>query len=417
MTSFQGDLVRPFAGLRPAINRGNDIAAPPYDVVSVSEARQAAAGKPYSFFRVSRAEIELSENVDPYAPEVYEKAAQNLVRFEREGVLVRDPTPCFYVYRITVEKKIQTGIVALASVTAYLENRIKKHELTRPSKEDDRVQQIDAVNAHTGPVLCAHKKNSTLSTILNQASDGIADVIAENVGGARHELWAVSEFDQIRHISEIMNEMDALYIADGHHRSAAGARVSVARRGANPDHNGNESYNGFLVVSFPEDEVTIRDYNRVIKDLNGLRREEFLKIVENDFRIEPLDGPFRPTRKRTFGLYLAGQWSQLSHKSEFLADDPLDNLDVSVLTNNILEPVLGIQDQRTDPRIDFVGGSRGPEEVARRVDMGDMEVGFTVFPTNMLELMKVADAGLIMPPKSTWFEPKLADGIISAPLN
>ncbi len=417
MTSLQGDLVRPFAGLRPASNRGNDIAAPPYDVVSVSEARQAAAGKPYSFFRVSRAEIEFSETVDPYAPEVYEKAAQNLIRFEREGVLERDPTPCFYVYRITVGEKTQTGVVVLASVAAYQENRIKKHELTRPSKEDDRVKQIEAVNAHTGPVLCVHKNNSVLSNILNQAADRVADVIAENVGGARHELWAIPDGAQIRHISEIMNEMDALYIADGHHRSAAGARVSATRRTANSEHCGDENYNGFLVVSFPENEVTILDYNRVIKDLNGLGRDEFLKVVENDFLIEPLDAPFRPPRKRTFGMYLAGQWSQLSHKRTSLNEDPLGSLDVTVLANGILEPVLGIRDQRTDPRIDFIGGSRGPEEVARRVDNGEMEVGFTVFPTNMSELMKVADAGLIMPPKSTWFEPKLADGIISAPLN
>lgn len=411
------NLVRPFAGLRPAPGRAADVAAPPYDVVNTDEARAMADGRPFSFFHVSRAEIDLPPETDPYAPEVYETAARNLKEFENTGALVRDETPCFYVYRITAGGRSQTGIAVSASVTAYDENRIKKHELTRPSKEDDRVRQIEAVNSITGPVLTVHRAHGELAELLATAATAAPDAVADGIGGARHELWVVSDPDTVAKIASIINAMDALYIADGHHRSAAGSRVAAARRAANPDHSGSEPYNGFLAVSFPDNEVTILDYNRVVRDLNGMTPDAFRAALAANFEIEPSEAPVRPPKVCTFGMYLDGEWSLLTPKVTPSTDDPVERLDVQVLARMVLEPLLGIADQRTDTRIDFVGGSRGPEEIARRVDSGEMAVGFTFFPTSLADLMAVADADMIMPPKSTWFEPKLADGMISLPLD
>ena len=417
MTSPRNDLVRPFAGLRPAQGRAGDVAAPPYDVVNTEEARAIAAGRPFCFFHVSRAEIDLPPDTDPYAVEVYEAAARNLKTFEEAGALVRDTAPCFYVYRLTANDVSQTGIAVSASVDAYLENRIKKHELTRPSKEDDRVRQIEAVNSITGPVLTVHKANDELADLLNRAAENEPDALADGVGGAKHELWVVSDPAAIDAIAVTLNRMEALYIADGHHRSAAGARIAAARRAANPDHDGTEAYNGFLAVSFPDDEVTILDYNRVVRDLNGMDAAQFISTLSKYFRIDPSDDPIRPGVSCTFGMYLDGQWSLLTPMEAAVTEDPVERLDVQVLARTILAPVLGIEDQRTDTRIDFVGGSRGPEEIARRVDSGEMALGFTLFPTGLADLMAVADADRIMPPKSTWFEPKLADGMISLPLD
>ncbi|MEC7488291.1 MAG: DUF1015 family protein [Pseudomonadota bacterium] len=410
-------LVRPFAGLRPAAGRANEIAAPPYDVVNAEEARAAAKEKPNSFFHISRAEIDLPENVDPYSDRVYETAGKNLQRFKQQGLLVRDTSPCFYVYRITKGEKVQTGVAALASVDAYLENRIRKHELTRPSKEDDRVRQINAVNSITGPVLCVHRSEPDLSSVLDRVAASPSAAIAQNVDGACHELWVISDVGVIKQIEGLLNQMDAIYIADGHHRSAASARVAMDRRKRNSLHHGRENYNGFLVVSFPQDEVRILDYNRVILDLNGLSPAEFMGILDKHFYIDNRIDPVRPSERLTFGLYLAGRWSLIRPRNQQLTQDPIKRLDVSVLSNMVFEPMLNVRDQRTDLRIDFVGGSRGPEEIARRVDSGEMAAGFTLFPTSLEDLMNVADAGMIMPPKSTWFDPKLADGMISVPLD
>ena len=411
------NLVRPFAGLRPAPGRAGDVAAPPYDVVNTEEARAIAAGRPFCFFHVSRAEIDLPADTDPYAAEVYETAVVNLKEFEAAGALIRDSSPCFYVYRITVGDTSQTGIAVSASVEAYDENRIKKHELTRPSKEDDRVRQIEAVNSITGPVLTVHRANSDLASLLASATESSPDAEAHGIGGATHELWVVSDTDTVERIACIMNGMDALYIADGHHRSAAGSRVAAARRAANPGHDGSEPYNGFLAVSFPDDEVTILDYNRVVRDLHGADSATFRVALAETFEIEVSDAPVRPANPCTFGMYLDGSWAVLTPKEPQPTDDPVERLDVQVLARMVLEPLLGIVDQRTDNRIDFVGGSRGPEEIARRVDSGEMAIGFTFFPTSLADLMAVADADMIMPPKSTWFEPKLADGMISLPLD
>ena len=417
MSFDKAPLVRPFAGMRPAPGRADEIAAPPYDVVSTDEARAAAEGKPLCFFHVSRAEIDLPPGTDPYADEVYETAASNLKSFENAGALVRDAAPCFYVYRITADGKSQTGVAVSASVDAYNENRIKKHELTRPSKEDDRVRQIDAVDAITGPVLTVHRADAGLAALLRDASSGEPDAVAANVGGARHELWVVSDPDAVAGIGETVNAIDALYIADGHHRSAAGARVAEARRKANPDYDGTEPYNGFLAVSFPDDELTILDYNRVVKDLNSMDAAAFLAALSGSYRVEPLSEPVRPQKMGSFGMYLDSNWSLISPLAPGKIDDPVERLDVELLSRSILSPLLGIQDQRTDTRIDFVGGSRGPEEIARRVESGEMAIGFTLYPTSLADLMSVADAGMIMPPKSTWFDPKLADGMISLPLD
>jgi uncharacterized protein (DUF1015 family) len=417
MTSDSQYLVRPFAGLRPAAGRAGDVAAPPYDVVNTEEARAIAAGKPYCFFHVSRAEIDLPPDTDPYADTVYETAAKNLQMFEEAGALVRDETACFYVYRITVGETSQTGVAVSASVDAYNGNRIKKHELTRPSKEDDRVRQIEAVNSITGPVLTVHRAHDALAKLLVSAAENAPDAVADGIGGALHELWVVSDSEAVAAIAGIMNDMEALYIADGHHRSAAGSRVAAARSAANPDHDGTEPYNGFLAVSFPDDEVTILDYNRVVRDLNGQTPDDLRAALAGQFVIEPSSDPVRPTKPCTFGMYLDGDWSLLTPRDTQPVDDPVERLDVQILARMVLAPLLGIVDQRTDNRIDFVGGSRGPEEISRRVDSGEMAIGFTFYPTSLADLMAVADADMIMPPKSTWFEPKLADGMISLPLD
>ncbi|CAN0386443.1 unnamed protein product [Discosporangium mesarthrocarpum] len=417
MTFSSDDLVRPFTGLRPAPGRAADIAAPPYDVVNTDEARALAAGRPYCFFHVSRAEIDLPPETDPYAPKVYETAAKNLRSFEQSGALVRDTAPCFYIYRITAGGQSQTGVAVSASVQAYNENRIKKHELTRPAKEDDRVRQIEAVNSITGPVFTVHRADAELASIFDGVTAGAPDAVADGIGGALHELWVVSDAATVGRIGALMNAMDALYIADGHHRSAAGGRIAASRAAANPDHDGSEAYNGFLAVSFPDDQVTILDYNRVIRDLNGRDAAAFRDALAEQFEITSKEVPVRPEERGTFGMYLDGAWALLTPKTPPAMDDPVVRLDVQVLARMVLEPLLGIADQRTDTRIDFVGGSRGPEEISRRVESGEMAIGFTFFPTSLADLMAVADADMIMPPKSTWFEPKLADGMISLPLD
>ncbi len=411
------DLVRPFAGLRPAPGRAGDIAAPPYDVVNADEAREIAAGKPFSFFHVSRAEIDLPPETDPYADEVYETAAKNLRSFETSGALVRDAGPCFYIYRITMDGRSQTGVAVSASVQAYNENRIKKHELTRPAKEDDRVHQIEAVNSITGPVFTVHRANRELGALFDEISAAVPDAVADRVGGALHELWVVSDKATVARIGALLNAMDALYIADGHHRSAAAGRIAASRAAASPAHDGSEAYNGFLAVSFPDDEVTILDYNRVIRDLNGRDAAGFRNALADLFEIASMDKPVRPAARGTFGMYLEGTWALLTPRVAPATADPVERLDVQVLARLVLEPLLGIADQRTDNRIDFVGGSRGPKEISRRVDSGEMAIGFVFFPTSLADLMAVADADMIMPPKSTWFEPKLADGMISLPLD
>jgi uncharacterized protein (DUF1015 family) len=406
------NLIQPFAALRPAPGRASDVVAPPYDVLSTNEARERASGRPWSFLHISKPEIDLPADTNPYAPEVYAKGAENLQNMIRSGVLVRDAAPCYYVYRIVMGSHSQTGIVAAASVADYDTNRIRKHEFTRPDKEDDRVRQIDALDAQTGPVLLAYPASPEVDAILADASVGAPDSDAE-LDGVRHTLWAIRDAAVQARITAAFNAMHALYIADGHHRSASASRIAAARKAANPGHTGAEPYNFFLSVIFPAHEMRIFDYNRVITDLNGLSPDAFLERVSAAFSVEPAAAAVKPGQPGSFGLYLAGRWYRLDIRPELIPADPVGRLDVSLLQNNLIAPILGITDPRRDKRIDFVGGIRGLAELEKRVNSREMALAFSLHPTGMDDLMAVADANEVMPPKSTWFEPKLADGLAS----
>ncbi|MBF0247407.1 MAG: DUF1015 domain-containing protein [Alphaproteobacteria bacterium] len=409
-------LLRPFAALRPAEGRAGEVAAPPYDVMSTPEARDMAQGKPWSFLHVSRAEIDLDDGADPYSATVYAKASENLDKMIEAGVLVRDETPRYYVYRAIMGGHVQTGIAAGASVRAYEENRIKKHELTRPAKEDDRVRQIEAVKAQTGPVFLTYRANPELKAIYGRVTAETPLLDADHGDGVRHQVWSIADAETVSRIQEIFTGMDALYVADGHHRSAAAVRIAHKRRGGGA--SADASHESFLSVSFPDDEMLILDYNRVVRDLNGLDAEGFLARLREDFEVIPADIPVAPEHPASFGLYLDGSWHVLVLKTPPGPDaDPVARLDVSLLMDHVLVPILGIKDPRTDDRIDFVGGARGLKGLARRVDGGEWACAFSMFPTSLADLMAVADAGQIMPPKSTWFEPKLADGMLSLVLD
>jgi uncharacterized protein (DUF1015 family) len=406
-------LIRPFPGLRPAAQAAQVI-APPYDVLNTDEARVRAQGKPWSFLHISKPEIDLPPGTDPYSPAVYAKGRENFERLLREGVLRRDPQACYYLYRLVMGTHTQTGIVAAASVVEYERNRIRKHEFTRPDKEDDRVRQIDALNAQTGPVFLTYRHSDVIDALGAEVAAGsaVVDVTADD--GVRHMLWVVKDRTIINAISKTFDAMKYLYIADGHHRSAAAARVAAARRQANPRHNGKEPYNYFLAVIFPDNQMQILDYNRVVGDLNGLAPEAFLEKLSTSFSISPENTAVRPPRSGEFGMYLKSRWYRLTIRPERIPhDDPVKRLDVSLLQDNLLGPILGIGDPRRDKRIGFIGGIRGLKELERRVDSGEMAAAFALYPTSIHDMMAVADAGLVMPPKSTWFEPKLADGLVS----
>jgi len=407
-------LVKPFRGLRPASGRAAEVIAPPYDVMSAAEARQMVVGRPWSFLHISRPEVDLPEGVDPYAPEVYAKAAENLQKMLDQGVLARDAAECYYVYRLTMGSHTQTGIVAAASVAAYDENRIKKHEFTRPAKEDDRVRQIDALNAQTGPVFLVYPTHAGVDAILAATAQQPGAVDETAADGVRHELWVLDDRGQVAELTRLFDAMPALYVADGHHRSAAASRVCAARKAANAAHHGEESYNYFLSVIFPQDQMQIMDYNRVIRDLNGLEPEALLTKLGERFQLSESNGAVKPAGHGEFGMYLKGKWYRLVLNPQYIpTNDPVASLDVSLLADQVIQPLLGIADQRRDDRIDFIGGIRGLGELERRVDSGEMAVAFSLYPTTMKALMAVADAGEVMPPKSTWFEPKLADGLVS----
>lgn len=407
-------LIRPFAGLRPAAECAEVVVAPPYDVLNSSEAREQAAGKPWSFLHVSKAEIDLPEDTDPFDASVYAKSAENFNRMLAEHVLIQDEAPCYYVYRLNMGEHLQTGIAAAASVDAYDAGRIKKHEFTRPVKEDDRVRQIDALSAQTGPVFLVYRANAVVDGILADVANGRPDMDVTADSGVQHTLWVIRDAGQIAAITQSFEAMDALYVADGHHRSAAASRVAASRKAANPIHAGDEAYNYFLSVIFPHDQMYILDYNRVIRDLNGLDCNALVARIGESFDIEMADEPVHPQQANSFGMYLAGVWYALTIREELIPhDDPVAMLDVSLLAANLIEPLLGISDPRRDPRIDFVGGIRGLSELEKRVDSGEMAVAFSMFATSMDDLMAVADSGEVMPPKTTWFEPKLADGVVS----
>jgi len=405
-------LIKPFTGLLPAPGRAADVAAPPYDVLSSEEARVRAAGKPWSFLHISKPEIDLPPGTDPYAPQVYAKAVENLKRMLEEGVLARDQEPCYYAYRLVMGTHSQTGLVAAASVAEYDRNRIRKHEFTRPDKEDDRVRQIEALNAQTGPVLLAYPEAKEVDAVLAEvcAGEPVADVTADT--GVRHTLWKIAGAAPIDRLTRAFDAMPALYIADGHHRSAAASRVAAARRAKDSAATSSSDY--FLSVVFPHHQMQILSYNRVVKDLHGLSRAEFVSRLGKGFSVHASTTPVTPAKPGEFGLYMPGQWYRLAiHPALVPAHDPVERLDVSLLADQVLAPLLGIEDQRRDKRIDFVGGIRGLAELEKRVNSGEMAVAFSLHPTRMQDLMAVADAGEVMPPKSTWFEPKLADGLVS----
>jgi uncharacterized protein (DUF1015 family) len=401
-------LIQPFRALRPAPGRASDVLAPPYDVLSSAEARARAQGKPWSFLHISKPEIDLDPAFDPYDRAVYAKAAENLDRMIKAGVLMRDEKPCYYVYRLTWRDRTQTGLAAVASIADYNSNRIRKHELTTPIKEDDRVRQIEAINAQTGPVMIAYPAAPTLDAMLVRATERSADVDVATDDGVRHQLWVINDDATIAALTRAVDALPALYIADGHHRSAAAARIAAARG------SGAGAHRHFLAVLFPHHQMTILDYNRTLKDLKGRSPETLLAELRKNFTVAAADSPVRPTASGEFGMYLAGRWYRLTLRPELIPNnDPIGRLPITLLTRHVIEPLFGIADQRKDKRIDFVGGARGLGELERRVSSGEMAVAFALYPTQMADLMAVADTGGIMPPKSTWFEPKLADGMVS----
>lgn len=394
--------------------RAADVAAPPYDVLNTEEARQRAAGKPWSFLHISKPEIDLPAGTDPYAPVVYAKAVENLHKMEKEGILRRDAKPYFYLYRLQMGEHVQTGLVAAASVAAYDAERIRRHEFTRPDKEDDRVRQIAALNAQTGPVFLTYRHSPVIDALAGRVASGAPEYDFSADDGVRHMLWVVRDDAVAKQLGEAFENVERLYIADGHHRCAAASRVAASRRAANPNHTGEESYNYFLSVIFPDNQMQIMDYNRVVRDLSGLSREQFLERVGQAFSIDKSAHAVKPAGTGEFGMYLPGQWYRLRIQPQFIpANNPVAQLDVSLLANHLIAPILGITDARRDKRIDFVGGIRGLQELEQRVNSGEMAVAFSLFPTGMDQLMAVADSGEVMPPKSTWFEPKLADGLVS----
>ena len=406
--------IRPFMAIRPAANYAKDVAALPYDVMNSEEAREMVKDKPWSFLHVDKAEVDLPVGTDIYSPEVYAKAKENLENMVANGVMGQDLLPNLYIYRLTMNGKSQTGLVCCTSVDEYIDGTIKKHELTRADKEADRIRHVDTLNANTGPIFLAYKENLDAKAIIDGWTASVApvyDFVSED--GIGHTVWVIDSDTEIGMLVQSFQNVKNFYIADGHHRNASAVKVALKRREAKPDYTGEEEFNYYLSVLFAADDLYIMDYNRVVKDLNGYDTVGFLEEIGKKFIIEPYEGegPYKPEEIHTFGLYLDGKWFKMTAKEEIITDDPVLGLDVSILQKELLEPVLAIGDPRTDKRIDFVGGIRGLKELERRVDSGEMKLAFSMFPTSMAELMDVADDGMTMPPKSTWFEPKLRSGL------
>ena len=404
--------VKPFAAIRPPKDIVTEVAAPPYDVLNSQEAKDMAGEK--SLLHITKPEIDFDPLLEDHDPRVYDRAVKNFAEWQKRGWLKRDPKECYYVYAQTMGARTQYGLVLCAHTDDYATGRIKKHELTRKDKEDDRMVHVRIQNANIEPVFFAYKDVPELAAIVAKASAGKPeyDFIDENNFG--HRFWPITDDAVIARITEIFtNEVDAFYVADGHHRTAAAARVGAEKREHNPHHTGNEEYNFFMAVCFPEAQLKILDYNRVVKDLNGLSQEEFKQALKTDFELaEKGTEPYAPAKLHEFSMYLGGKWYSLTAKPGRYDDtDPIGVLDVTILSNLVLDKLLAIKDLRTDKRIDFVGGIRGLGELSRRVDSGEMEVAFALYPVSMQQLMDIADSGNIMPPKTTWFEPKLRSGL------
>lgn len=405
-------IVKPFPCVRPDEKYAALVAALPYDVYNRKEACEVTAANPKSFLNIDRPETQFPADMDMYDDRVYEKAAEMLENWIGEGTFVKDGLDAYYIYELTMDGRTQTGIVACSAIDDYVSGVIKKHENTREEKEIDRIRHVDTTNAQTGPIFLAYRSNDTINKMvgLKTGTKPLYDFTAED--GIRHRVWEINNADSILTIEEAFAAVPATYIADGHHRAASAVKVGLKRREENPEYTGKEPFNYFLSVLFPDDQLMIMPYNRVVKDLNGLTEEAFLeKISGAAFDLTCLgDEPFAPQEKGTFGMYLAGKWYSLKARPELLSDDPVKGLDVSVLQDHLLGPVLGIGDPRIDKRIDFIGGIRGLSELEKRCGE-DMTVAFSMYPTSIGELFGVADAGLLMPPKSTWFEPKLRSGL------
>ena len=404
-------VIRPFRGFRPRPDLAAQVASFPYDVINSDEARALAQGNPWSFLHVGKPEIDLDRAIPPYDDRVYAQAAANLKGFVEAGVLVRDPAPRLYVYQQRMGDHVQAGVVAACRVSEYESGSIKRHEYTRKDKEDDRTRHVTECNANAEPVFLTYRARADIDAVVDavRARTPAIDVVTGD--GVGHTVWVIDSDDEIRDVVERFQTIGAMYVADGHHRTAAAVRNGQAARARNPNPTGDEPYEFFMAVVFPDNQLKILDYNRVVKDLNGLTPDQFLASVDGKFEVRPAKGP-RPVAPHTFGMCFNERWWRLTARpGTFPADDPVRGLDVAILQDNLLGPILGIADPRTDKRIDFVGGIRGTSELERRCCAG-CAVAFSMYPTSLDELMAVADAGKVMPPKSTWFEPKLRSGLI-----
>ena len=405
--------VKPFAAIRPPKDIVTEVAAPPYDVLNSVEAKKMAGEK--SLLHITKPEIDFDPILPDHDEKVYDRAVKNFAQWQKNGWLVQDKKPCYYVYAQTMEGRTQYGLVLCAHTDDYAEGKIKKHELTRKDKEDDRMVHVKIQNANIEPVFFAYKDNSQLNEIVSRTVAAAPEYSFTDENGFGHSFWVIDDDATIEKITDIFtNKVNAFYVADGHHRTAAAARVGAEKRSGNAAHTGDEEYNYFMAVCFPETQLKIIDYNRVVKDLNGLTPEQFLSALEEDFTVTPYEGEgeCHPSHLHNFSMYLGGKWYSMETKpGRYDDNDPIGVLDVTILSNLVLDKILGIKDLRTDKRIDFVGGIRGLGELSRRVDSGEMKVAFALYPVSMKQLTDIADSGNIMPPKTTWFEPKLRSGL------
>ncbi len=403
-------LIKPFECVRPNEKDAARVAALPYDVYNRQEAVCEVKREPLSFLKIDRAETQFDDSTDTYAPEVYAKAKELFEEALADKTFITDTDKTYYIYALTMDKRTQTGIVACASIDDYLNNVIKKHENTRADKEVDRITHVDTLSAQTGPIFLAYRADSVINDAVKKTKENKALYDFISPDGIRHQVWKMTDIALVENVRKAFEGIDSVYIADGHHRAASAVKVGLKRRQENPGYTGNEEFNYFLSVLFPDEELMILPYNRVVKDLNGYTQEEFLNKIKEKFDMAESDKQVSPDKKGTFGMYLGGKWYKLTAHKDIMSDDPVDGLDVAVLQDNLLAPVLGIGDPKTDKRIDFVGGIRGLSELEKRC-REDCVVAFSMYATSIAELFAVADAGKLMPPKSTWFEPKLRSGL------
>ena len=408
-------IIKSFKGYRPVPNLAKQVASRPYDVLNRAEAKAEAAGNPYSYLHIVRSEISLPDEVSAYSEAVYEKAKANFEQMTQGKVLLQDAENCLYVYAQTMNGKRQIGLVACTSIDDYLNDIIKKHEFTRTAKEQDRINHISTTNLHSGPILMAYPNVMAIDAIINQVVKQMPQYDFASVDGIQHTFWVIDDADKIGALTELFaQKVPYIYIADGHHRAASSTKVGLQKRKENENHTGDEQYNYFLSVLFPDNQLTIIDYNRVVTDLNGLNKADFLTKVSEKFDVETAKSAYQPQTPYRFGMYLDGEWYILTaKKGTYEENHPILSLDISVLSDNLLAPILNITDQRTDNRIDFVGGIRGMKELERRVDNGEMRLAFSIFAVSIQQLIDVANSGKVMPPKSTWFEPKLRSGLVT----